>query len=104
MAKNPETEKPVQVSAATAETKAEKPKKARGQISGNAVAFLVGVLVLGYLIFATWQGYTVTNNAPIVAATATPSLPALKLNQDNTRQGPEIDVNTDEIGKENPFQ
>jgi hypothetical protein len=60
--------------------------------------------VFGYLIYATWQGFVVP---PPVTPQATPSsklqIPAIKLNQEHVRRGPEIVVDEGEIGKENPF-
>ena len=82
-----------------------KPKQAlRLQISSTFFVALVTLAILGYLIFTSIQAFQPSAAGdPALAAVATPAIPALKLNQDNERQGPVITVNQGAIGKDNPF-
>lgn len=78
-------------------------KKRSLQVSANALAMVVSLGVLGFLIFATWQAYQPSVAAGTPVLTSTPALPQLKLNEDHSRKAPEIVVQEEEVGKDNPF-
>ena len=63
---------------------------------------VVVLLVTGYRL---WSVTRPTKSAQVSAPTATPVVvPTLSLHQDHERQGPDITVDPDQIGKANPFQ
>lgn len=78
-------------------------KKKGISLSLNLISFILLTGVLGYLTYATWNAATAVSEAPIVSDVPTPSLPVLKLNQANKREGPTITVDQGQIGKDNPF-
>lgn len=108
MAKTP-AEKPEE-QAATASTKAveEAPVKVAKTkrplaISANLATFLVVVAIFGYLIYGSWQAFKAPVEAVAIQVSPTPSIPELKLNQDNKREAPPITVDQNGIGKQDPF-
>jgi hypothetical protein len=88
----------------TAPLAGKKAAKRKSQLSSGFLV-LLGVLgVVGYLIFASMQAFRPARSEGVSRTLATPNIPTLKLNQDNARQGPVIDVDEGTIGKTNPFK
>jgi hypothetical protein len=83
------------------------PKAASKQLGSlNWIALAILAIALGYTIYASLESLKPVVPSDDTAAstdTQTVVLPTLQLHENHQRQGPDITVNTDNIGKENPF-
>lgn len=81
--------------------------------SGLLLGALLMVGAVGYLATMAIQATTTKSEIQLEVATkideakakskSVPTVPTLKLNKSNSRLGPEVNVNPDDLGKDNPF-
>lgn len=69
---------------------------------------IIGILILGATFIglqtsAALKSSASDSTAGLTPESTLPALPELKLNKNHARQGPTVEVNQGEIGRENPF-